>query len=145
MLCNTNRFAKTNLICLMAYTSKQFTKHQTNKISFFSIYLHWSDTFISLFPHHFSISQESRIGQSSCVVIPRSWVQIQLAATAIAEIFWKLQRKTWYSILGLDAKPLFLYDDLLKTTELSCMQKDMYLWEHQCTGSLENQKFERPV
>ena len=25
---------------------------------------------------------------------------------AIAEFFWKMQRKTWYSILGLDAKPL---------------------------------------
>ena len=25
---------------------------------------------------------------------------------AIAEFFWKMQRKTWYSILGLDDKPL---------------------------------------
>jgi hypothetical protein len=32
---------------------------------------------------------------------------------AIAEFFWKLQRKTWYSILGLDAMPLSLKNLLL--------------------------------
>ena len=32
---------------------------------------------------------------------------------AIAEFFWKMQRKTWYSILGLDAMPLSLKNLLL--------------------------------
>ena len=31
---------------------------------------------------------------------------VLLPKVAIAEFFWKMQRKTWYSILGLDAKPL---------------------------------------
>ena len=34
---------------------------------------------------------------------------------AIAEFFWKMQRKTWYSIFGLDAMPLSLKNMLLKT------------------------------
>ena len=33
---------------------------------------------------------------------------------AIAEFFWKMQRKTWYSILGVDAMPLSLKNPLLK-------------------------------
>ena len=33
---------------------------------------------------------------------------------AIAEFFWKMQRKTLYSILGLDAMPLSLKNLLLK-------------------------------
>ena len=32
---------------------------------------------------------------------------------AIAEFFWKMQRKTWYSILGVDAMPLSLKNLLL--------------------------------
>ena len=32
---------------------------------------------------------------------------------AIAEFFWKMQRKTWYSIFGLDAMPLSLKNLLL--------------------------------
>ena len=36
------------------------------------------------------------------------------AKVAIAEFFWKMQRKTWYSILGVDAMPLFLKNLLLK-------------------------------
>jgi hypothetical protein len=35
------------------------------------------------------------------------------ATVAIAEFFWKMQRKTWYSILGLDAMPLSLKNLLL--------------------------------
>jgi hypothetical protein len=35
-------------------------------------------------------------------------------ALAIAEFFWKMQRKTWYSILRVDAMPLFLKNLLLK-------------------------------
>ena len=33
---------------------------------------------------------------------------------AIAEFFWKMQRKTWYSILGVDAMPLSLKNLLLR-------------------------------
>ena len=33
---------------------------------------------------------------------------------AIAEFFWKIQRKTWYSILGLDAMPISLKNLLLR-------------------------------
>ena len=33
---------------------------------------------------------------------------------AIAEFFWKMQRKTWYSILGLDTMPLSLKNLLLR-------------------------------
>ena len=32
---------------------------------------------------------------------------------AIAEFFWKMQRKTWYDILGVDAIPLSLKNLLL--------------------------------
>ena len=32
---------------------------------------------------------------------------------SIAEFFWKMQRKTWYSILGFDAMPLSLRNLLL--------------------------------
>ena len=32
---------------------------------------------------------------------------------AIAEFFWKMQRKTWYSIFGVDAMPLSLKNLLL--------------------------------
>ena len=51
-------------------------------------------TFFPTFPKKFPIS-----------FIPKA---------AIAEFFWKIQRKTWYSILGLDAEPLFLQDHMLK-------------------------------
>jgi hypothetical protein len=37
----------------------------------------------------------------------------QPAGQAIAEFFWKMQRKTWYFILGFDAMPLFLKNLLL--------------------------------
>ena len=33
---------------------------------------------------------------------------------AIAEFFWKMQRKSWYSILGLDAMAISLKNLLLK-------------------------------
>ena len=36
---------------------------------------------------------------------------------AIADFFWKVQRKTWYSILGVDAMPLSLKNLLLKLIE----------------------------
>ena len=34
---------------------------------------------------------------------------------AIADLFWKMQRKSWYSILGVDAMPLSLKNLLLST------------------------------
>ena len=37
---------------------------------------------------------------------------------AIANFFQKMQRKTWYSILGLDAMPLSLKNLLLRTIEI---------------------------
>ena len=37
---------------------------------------------------------------------------------AIAEFFWKMQRKTWYSIMGLDAMPFSLKILLLSRIEL---------------------------
>ena len=37
---------------------------------------------------------------------------------ATAEFFWKMQRKTWYSILGLDAMPLSLKNLLLKVSPI---------------------------
>ena len=33
---------------------------------------------------------------------------------AIAEFFWKMQRKTWYSILRVDAMPLSLKKPVVK-------------------------------
>jgi hypothetical protein len=38
---------------------------------------------------------------------------MSFAKVAIAEFFWKMQRKTWYSILGVDAMPLSLKNLLL--------------------------------
>ena len=43
---------------------------------------------------------------------------------AIAELFWKMQRKTWYSILGVDAMPLSLKNLLLSGLFVS---KDNFL------------------
>ena len=36
-----------------------------------------------------------------------------LSQFSFAEFFWKMQRKTWYSILGLDPMPLSLKNLLL--------------------------------
>ena len=38
---------------------------------------------------------------------------INFAKVAIAEFFWKMQRKTWHSIMGLDVMPLSLKNLLL--------------------------------
>ena len=38
---------------------------------------------------------------------------------AMAEFFLKMQRKTWYSILEVDAMPLFLKNLLLKGQGIS--------------------------
>ena len=38
---------------------------------------------------------------------------------AIAEYFWKMQRKTWYSILGVDDMPLSLKKLLLKSNKIA--------------------------
>ena len=43
--------------------------------------------------------------------------QFSKTKVAIAEFFWKMQRKTCYSILGLDAMPLSLKNQLFKTDE----------------------------
>ena len=49
-------------------------------------------------------------------VLP-SWLsQVSKPKVAIAEFFWKMQKKTWYSILGLDAMPLSLKNLLLKSS-----------------------------
>ena len=42
---------------------------------------------------------------------------------AIAEFFWKIQRKTWYSNLGLDAMPLSLKNLLLTNVACPCATK----------------------
>ena len=36
-----------------------------------------------------------------------------LSQFSFAEFFWKMQRKTWYSILEVDAMPIFLKNLLL--------------------------------
>ena len=48
---------------------------------------------------------------------------------AIAEFIWKMQRKTWYSILELDAMPLSSKNLLLdqKTTVLFCLKIQIVL------------------
>ena len=46
--------------------------------------------------------------------LPRWLSQFSFAKVAIAEFFWKMQRKTWYSILRVDAMPLSLKNLLLK-------------------------------
>ena len=38
----------------------------------------------------------------------------EMENVAIAEFFWKMQRKTWYSILGMDAMSLSLKNLLLR-------------------------------
>jgi hypothetical protein len=45
---------------------------------------------------------------------------------AIAEFFWKMQRKTWYSFLGLDAMPLSLKKLLLKLDFISKPSKEFF-------------------
>ena len=47
-------------------------------------------------------------------VLPWWLSQFSFAKVAIAELFWKMQRKTWYSILRVDAMPLSLKNLLLK-------------------------------
>ena len=48
---------------------------------------------------------------------------------AIAEFFWKMQRKTWYSILRLDAMPLSLKNLLLRKETIRgnavCLMKNI--------------------
>jgi hypothetical protein len=39
-----------------------------------------------------------------------------------------MQDKTWYSILGLDAEPLFLQDDMLKWSMYSCLSATQAFW-----------------
>ena len=58
---------------------------------------------------------------------------------AIAEFFWKMQGKTWYSILGLDAMPLFLKNLLLIVTTLfpsgiskRCQISSTTFWSSTC-------------
>ena len=45
-----------------------------------------------------------------------SWLsqQFSFAKVAIVEFFWKMPRKTWYSILGVDTLPLSLKNLLLR-------------------------------
>ena len=41
---------------------------------------------------------------------------------AIAEFFWKMQRKAWYSILGLDVMPLSLKNLLINENSFRTQQ-----------------------
>ena len=55
-------------------------------------------------------------------VLP-SWLsQFSFAFLSFAIFFWKMQRKTWYSILGVDAMPLSL-----KNLLLSCISNILFL------------------
>ena len=48
-------------------------------------------------------------GQIFFPTFPKEFSQFSFKPkVAIAAIFWKMQRKTWYSILGVDAMPLSL-------------------------------------
>ena len=59
------------------------------------------------------LNWDSQKGRPFSLASQRNFPIFFKPKVAIAEFFWKMQRKTWYSILGLDAMPLFLKNLLL--------------------------------
>ena len=59
------------------------------------------------------LSWDSQLGKLFSLPSQRNFPISFKLKTAIAEFFWRIQRKTWYSILGVDAMPLSLKDLLL--------------------------------
>jgi hypothetical protein len=51
---------------------------------------------------------ENSFGKVGKKVCPVGCLSLAHLKVTIAEFFWKMHRKTWYSILGLDAIPLSL-------------------------------------
>ena len=54
-----------------------------------------------------------QIGQTFFHTFPKEFFPFK-PKVAIAEFFWKVQRKTWCSILGVDAMPLSLKNLLFR-------------------------------
>ena len=62
----------------------------------------------------FLLNRDSQQGRPFSLPSQRNFPISFKPKVAIAEFFWKMQRKTWYSILGVDAMPLSLKNLLLK-------------------------------
>ena len=56
-------------------------------------------------------------GQTFFPTFPKEFSHFLQTKVSIAEFFWKMQRKTWYSILWGDAMPLFLKNLLLRALQ----------------------------
>jgi hypothetical protein len=59
-------------------------------------------------------------GQTFFPTFPKEFFKPKVA---IAEFFWRMKRKTWYSILRVDVMPLFLKNLLLSKHEFSFLRK----------------------
>ena len=59
------------------------------------------------------LNWDSQLGRTFSLPSQRNFPISFKPKVAIAEFFWKMQRQTWYSILGFDAMPLSLKNLLL--------------------------------
>ena len=59
------------------------------------------------------LNWDSQLGKLFSLPSQRNFPISFKPKVAIAEFFWKMQRKTWYSIFGLDTMPLSLKNLLL--------------------------------
>ena len=61
-----------------------------------------------------NLNWDSQLGKLFSLPSQRNFPISFKPKVPIAEFFWKMQTKTWYSILGWDAMPLSLKNLLLK-------------------------------
>ena len=66
------------------------------------------------------LNWDSQLGKHFSLPSQRNFPISFKPKVAIAQLYWKMQDKTWYSILGLDAEPLFLQDHMLSIYIYNC-------------------------
>ena len=80
-----------------------------------------------VFPSLAKLNWDNQLGKLFSLPSQRSFPISFKPKLAIARLLWKMQEKTWYSILGLDAEPLFLQEDML--SKINKVQA-LCLWMH---------------
>ena len=78
------------------------------------------------FPKELSLAKlnwDSQLGRTFFLSSQRNFPISFKPKVSITEFLWKMQRKTWYSILGLDAMPLSLKNLSLSKYKFIC-----YIW-----------------
>ena len=71
------------------------------------------DSFLQWLPKA-ELNWDSQLGKVFSLPLQRNFSIFFKPKVAIAVFFWKMQRKTWYPILGVDAMPLSLKSLLLR-------------------------------